>query len=167
MALYKNDGFVADPWSDLPAGAAVPPQGHVILTREQWLAQRDALIDGTAPLGLRLEPGVAIEPILPDLHRFAMIALVFPKFSDGRAFSTAKILRIEQGYGGEIRAVGDVLFDQLQLMQRCGFDAYEIVHEPTLRALESGRSPGVSNFYQPGIGPEIPAGTRPWARRVS
>ena len=107
MALYKNDRFVADLWTALPAGAAVPAQGHAILTLEQWLAQRDILIDGTAPLALRLEAGVALEPILPDLQRFAMIALVFPKFSDGRAFSTAKILRIEQNYGGEIRAVGD------------------------------------------------------------
>lgn len=165
MALFKNGGFADDVWMILAPGDTVPPTGHVILSREQWLAQRDGLTGFGAPLGLRLEPGVDIEPILPDLPRFALVALAFPKFSDGRAFSTANILRSEHGFKGEIRAVGEVLFDQLQLMQRCGFDAFEILHEPTLRALQGGRNPGVNNFYQPGQGPEIPAGTRPWARK--
>ena len=165
MAFFKHNGLLADTWTRLVAGEITPEKGHVILDRAQWAAQREALLPGHMPLGLRLEPGIDLEPILPDVYRFEVIALNFPKFSDGRSFSTAHLLRIVQRYKGELRAVGDVLFDQMQLMQRCGIDAFEVSHPPTLRALEAGKRPGQRNFYQPGFGPEIPAGTRPWARR--
>ena len=165
MAYFKHDGILADSWTYLAAGQTAPAKGQVILTQAQWSEQREALLAAKMPLGLKLEPGIDLDPLGPDLHRFALIALNFPKFSDGRSFSTAHLLRIVQGFAGEIRAIGDVLYDQMQLMQRCGIDAFEIVHAPTLRALENGQRPGVSRFYQPGIGAEIPAGTRPWARR--
>ena len=65
-----------------------------------------------------------------------------------------------------MRAVGDVLFDQMQLMVRCGFDSFEIVDPATLRLLKSGRRVAtVDRFYQPGLEREVPVGTRPWARR--
>ena len=165
MVLFKHDGFVGDPWQALPPGENIFLKSRVLLDRAQWMSLRDRLRDLSLPLGLRLEPGKGLADILPDLHRFELIALNFPKFSDGRSYSTGHLIRVVHGFKGEIRAVGDVLFDQMQLMQRCGFDAYEISNAPTIRALESGRRPGVSNFYQPGVGPEIPAGTRPWARR--
>ena len=77
------------------------------------------------------------------------------------------MLRDEHGFEGEIRAVGDVLWDQLQLMARCGFDAFEISHEPTLKALASGKKPFMSDFYQPGMGQETQEGApRAWARRT-
>jgi uncharacterized protein (DUF934 family) len=61
--------------------------------------------------------------------------------------------------------VGEVLLDQIQAMERCGFDAFEIVDPFTERALREGRRFGVSHFYQPAVGREVPAGTRPWTRR--
>ncbi len=79
------------------------------------------------------------------------------------------MLRGQHGYKGEIRAVGDVLWDQLQLMRRCGFDAFAIENEPTLRALENGKTPFMTEFYQPGHGrTEQPADPRrPWSWRVA
>ena len=102
-----------------------------------------------------------VDAILPDLDRLSLVALSFPKFGDGRAFSKASILRGQHGFKGEIRAVGDVLWDQLQLMRRCGFDAFLIENEPTLKALDSGKTPVMTDFYQPGHGAaEQPADPR-------
>ena len=165
MAYFKNDSFLENAWKVLPPGENIFLKGRVLLDRKQWFALRDSVRQLSQPLGLRLEPGTSLAEILPDLHRFELIVLNFPKFSDGRAFSTAHLIRVVHGFKGEIRATGDVLFDQMQLMQRCGIDAFEIVHAPTIRALEAGKRPDITNFYQPGFGPEIPAGTRPWARR--
>ncbi len=98
-------------------------------------------------LGVILDPDDPLDEIIPDLQHLKMIVLNFPKFTDGRAYSTAQLLRGRLGFKGELRAVGDVLFDQLQLMQRCGFTAFEITHEPTIRLLEAGRHSGlVSSF---------------------
>lgn len=169
MALYKGGAFVEDTWktvaSDEPVTAATAP--GTVLSLSAWKAVRDELGRSNAPVAVRLEAGEMVEEIAADVHRFAMVALAFPKFNDGRAFSKAHELRDEYGFKGEVRAVGDVLWDQLQLMARCGFDAYEITNEPTLAALRSGKKPFMTEFYQPGFGPETQEGAkRAWARRT-
>jgi phosphoadenosine phosphosulfate reductase len=165
MRLYKNGGFVEDPWRDLPEGEM--PHGPSVLSLVRWRALGDAAEGINVPLGVRLEAGEPVEAILPDLPRLSLVALAFPKFNDGRSFSKAAQLRGQYGFAGEIRAVGDVLWDQLQLMRRCGFDAFAIEHEPTLRAIERGKTPFMSDFYQPGLGAEVAADPhRPWARRA-
>jgi len=116
-------------------------------------------------MGVRIEPGVKVESYATDIPRFTLIALSFPKFQDGRNFSTAQILRARYGFKGELRAVGDVLLDQLQMMQRCGFDSFEIGDAATLAALREGKDRTLTHFYQPSLAPEAPAGTRPWLRR--
>ena len=73
-----------------------------------------------------MEPGQRVEQIEPWLQRLALVALSFPSFADGRAFSTARILRERYGFAGEVRAVGDVQIDRYQFMRQCGFDAFEI-----------------------------------------
>jgi len=167
MRLYKQGAFVEDAWRVLGDGDAVGDIGPTILSLAQWQAlggRRDGI---NAPLGVLVEAGEAIDALLPDLERLSLVALSFPKFGDGRSFSKASMLRGQHGFGGEIRAVGDVLWDQLQLMRRCGFDAFAIDNEPTLRALEAGKSPFMDEFYQPGLGAEAPADQRrPWARRA-
>ena len=166
MRLYKNGAFPDDPWTPLAEGEA-PGRGHAILSFAQWAAlgtERDAL---NVPLGIRVEAGEAIDAILPDLDRLSLIELAFPKWTDGRSFSKATMLRGQHGFKGEIRASGEVLWDQLQFMRRCGFDAFLIDDAPTLKALESGKAPFMDEFYQPGLGAEQPADPRrPWARRV-
>lgn len=166
--LYRHGTPVEDAWQPAPEEAPAPDGMPVILTLKQWTDQREVLSSRNQLLGLRIEAGEALESIVPDLGRFSLIALPFPKFADGRSFSKAKMLREDHGFGGEIRAVGDVLWDQLQLMVRCGFDAFEISHEPTLRALAEGKKPFMTDYYQPGMGPETkPSTSRSWARRAA
>ena len=101
------------------------------------------------PIGGRVEAAEMIDPESDDIARLAVIALVFPKFTDGRAYSTARRLRETAGYRGQIRATGDVLLDQLPLMLRCGFDAFEIVNAVTIRELEARPVPAIARVYQP------------------
>jgi uncharacterized protein (DUF934 family) len=72
---------------------------------------------------VRIEPGEDARALLPHLDRISLIEITFPKFRDGRGYSSARILR-EAGYRGELRAAGDVLVDQIAFMRRCGFDAF-------------------------------------------
>ncbi|HEX7820274.1 MAG TPA: DUF934 domain-containing protein [Sphingobium sp.] len=72
---------------------------------------------------VRIEPGEDARALLPDLDRLSLVEVNFPAFGDGRGYSAAAILR-EAGYTGELRAVGDVLVDQILAMRRCGFDSF-------------------------------------------
>lgn len=153
MSYYKNGAFLDDPWAT-----------HEVLTIPEWQARR---ADPPSPLALRLDPGFAVEQIADVLKDVTMIEVVFPKFTDGRGYSMGWLLRSRLGYVGEMRAVGDILFDEIQFMVRCGFDAFEIVDLNTLKMLNDGRRPATfDKFYQPGLEREVPAGTRPWARRL-
>lgn len=84
----------------------------------------DAFLDQSNASAVRIEPGDDARELLPHLERLALVEVNFPAFGDGRGYSSARILR-EAGYDGELRAVGDVLVDQLAYMRRCGFDAFE------------------------------------------
>ena len=141
MALFKGGALADDLWRHMPDDGYVSNGVPTILPLGAWLEQRDALKGREQMLGVRIEPGETLGPMIPDLERLGVVALSFPKFADGRSFSKATMLREEHGYRGEIRAVGDVLWDQLQLMRRCGFDTFEIIHEPTLKALAAGKKP--------------------------
>lgn len=171
MALYKGGAFADDPWRATMAADDANPMlaGGVILSLSEWRAMRAEAVEGDNQLlAVRVEPGESLEGLVPDLHKLSLVALPFPKFTDGRSFSKARMLRDSYRFTGEIRAVGDVLWDQLQLMARCGFDAFEITHEPTLKALREGKKPAMTDFYQPGEGPETREGApaaRAWARR--
>ena len=83
----------------------------------------DAALDQSNATAVRIEPGDDARLLLPFLDRLALVEVNFPSFADGRGYSAARILR-EAGYEGELRAVGDVLIDQLSHMRRCGFDAF-------------------------------------------
>ena len=84
----------------------------------------DAFLDQSNAAAVRIEPGDDARELLPHLGRLSLVEVNFPAFGDGRGYSSARILR-EAGYEGELRAVGDVLVDQLAYMRRCGFDAFE------------------------------------------
>lgn len=83
----------------------------------------DSFGDQTNASAVRLEPGDDARDLLPHLGRIRLIEVNFPVFGDGRGYSSARILR-EAGYTGELRAVGDVLVDQIAAMRRCGFDSF-------------------------------------------
>ena len=84
----------------------------------------DAFLDQSNASAVRIEPGDDARELVPHRERLALVEVNFPAFGDGRGYSSARILR-EAGYDGELRAVGDVLVDQLAYMRRCGFDAFE------------------------------------------
>ena len=84
----------------------------------------DAFLEQTNAAAVRIEPGDDTRDLLPHLAQIALVEVNFPVFGDGRGYSAARILR-EAGYEGELRAVGDVLVDQLAYMRRCGFDSFE------------------------------------------
>jgi len=100
------------------------PQGPLILSLKRFLEEGDALLSGNRAVGVRIQPDEAVEDLAYDLPRIAVVALVFPKYRDGRAYTSARLLRERLGYGGEVRAVGDVLREQAGFMLRCGFDAF-------------------------------------------
>ncbi len=162
--VWRDGAFHPNAWVRAADGEPLP-DAPVIVTRKRWLAERDRLTARNQSLGLLVAAGERIDDVAGDLHRFALVALEFPKFSDGRAFSTARLVREKHGFAGELRAVGNVLADQIPLMRRVGFDAFEVTHAPTRRALAQGRLAEVTLHYQPAGPAEAPAGTRPWLRR--
>ncbi|MCI0466760.1 MAG: DUF934 domain-containing protein [Beijerinckiaceae bacterium] len=166
MPIFKEEALAADDWRYLTQGEELPPSGRVIVTRAQWQEISAQSQKDGPPLGLLIEPGQDLTSIAPQLAQFALVVVGFPKFTDGRGYSIARQLRGHYGYRGELRASGDILFDQLQLLARCGFDSFEIKDATTLRLLESGRRPRLEVFYQPALGPEVREKTRPWARRT-
>ena len=101
------------------------PAGDVIVSLSRFHAEGERLIGEGRAVGVREAADEAVESLAYDLPGIALVALEFPKFKDGRAYSAARILRERYGYAGEVRAVGDVLLEQARFMIRCGFDAFE------------------------------------------
>ncbi|MGH6956266.1 MAG: DUF934 domain-containing protein [Caulobacteraceae bacterium] len=101
------------------------PRGDVIVSLQRFQAEGARLLAEGRQVGVRLEANEAVEELEADLPRIAVVALVFPKFLQGQAYSSARILRERFGYQGEVRAVGDVLREQARFMVRCGIDAFE------------------------------------------
>ncbi|WP_148716204.1 DUF934 domain-containing protein [Chitinolyticbacter meiyuanensis] len=120
--------IVDDSWTRvLPAedgSIAVPEQGRVIVPYQYWLAHRDALAG--REVGVCFAPDDEPESLPVDANHFAVIAVDFPAFTDGRGFSIGRLLRERHGYIGELRAVGDVFKDTLNYLWRCGFNAFAV-----------------------------------------
>ncbi|MEQ1613509.1 MAG: DUF934 domain-containing protein [Hyphomicrobiaceae bacterium] len=162
--LWKDNRFAADDWRPVADDQEPPINGHAIVSLKRWRAEQPCLTSNGQAIGIRVEPGDTLDPAIDNLDRLGVIALSFSKFTDGRAYSTARRLREQWGFEGEIRATGDVLLDQLPLMLRSGFDALEIVNSATIVALEQRPIPAVAHTYQRSVGPD----TFGWrARRLS
>jgi len=149
MPLLNKDGrIVEDRWIAVSEAEALGRPGDLIVPQALWQAERPRLTARAARLGLRLTNEQSPAVLADDLGRFALIALEFPKFTDGRAYSQARLLRERYRFQGELRAVGQVLSDQLAFMLRCGFDAFEVTDE---RALQGWRRAveAFSAWYQP------------------
>lgn len=144
--LWTRAGFEEDGWTRIASPDEVVPGERQIAPLEVWLA-----IGGNerAGMGVHLAPGEALDPVLDHLDEIALISLGFPKFSDGRSFSKAELLRSRHGYAGTIRASGEVLIDQIPHMLRTGFDAFEVADETALKRLAEGRVGGLPVHYQP------------------
>ena len=127
--IIKDKVVVKDDWTilhleegDTPEGVAVPA-GKIIVPLSVWEAQRTSLQD-RAKIGVWIASHERPEVLKEDVAKLSVIAVDFPKFSDGRGYSIAYNLRARLGYVGELRAIGDVLRDQMFYMQRVGFNAF-------------------------------------------
>ena len=149
MALVKNGELVTSSFVDASGAEAIPPAGPVIVSLDQWKAHRDELLKRGTPLGIRLHSDQAPELVAADLSHFAVVALEFPKFRDGRAYSYARLLRERYGFKGELRAVGDVLMEQVFFMVRTGFDAFDLQQSPDPVADFQTALRDFSVWYQP------------------
>jgi phosphoadenosine phosphosulfate reductase len=166
LNLFKDGAFIADPFQPWAEGDDAGSVSYKHIPLPVFLENRDAVLANPHPVGLLVSPGDNVELAAADLGRFASIAINFPAYTDGRGYSSARLLAERYNYAGELRAVGDVLHDQIQLMRRCGITAFVVKHEPTKKALAEGKLATVDIFYQPVGKTEIPVGTRPFLRRA-
>jgi len=151
MPLLKDGRVVEDPFVVLDDADTPPPndpERAVLVSLARWQGERDSLLARTGALGVRLSPDDDPEALADDVGRLSLIAVAFPKFNDGRGYSTARIVRERLGFAGELRAVGDILRDQLLFLDRCGFDAFEIDREDAVEAWQKALAE-YSVFYQP------------------
>lgn len=142
--IIKNDQIVDDAWQVLrlaegeTAETVALPEAPALLPLGVWLARRDEILARNTPFGVWLDSSEGPEALADDLQHFALIGVNFPKFADGRGYSTARLLRQRYSYLGEIRAIGDVLQDQLFFMKRCGIDAYAVREDKDIDAALAG-----------------------------
>jgi uncharacterized protein (DUF934 family) len=112
----------SDPWTAVPPEQPVEPQPHLLLGWTQWCELRERWPDDLRA-GVVFPNDADIKELLPSLPHLALVALSFPKWTDGRAYSQARLLRTRHRYGGQLRAVGDVIPDMAAQLQRTGFDS--------------------------------------------
>lgn len=128
-AVIRGTRVEADTWTfvglEAGADATALPAGPIAVPFALWKERRDELTARVGPVGAWLEPTDAPEALFDDLQRFSLVAVRFPKFTDGRGYSTAALLR-RAGYRGELRAFGDLGRDQLFYLARVGFDAFAL-----------------------------------------
>lgn len=149
MSLLKDGQIVGeDAFQPVADDAAIPASGAVLISYARWQAEKEQLSGRNSPLGISLPNNLDVLDFGNDAERFDLIVLQFPKFSDGRAYSQARLLRERFNYKGELRATGHVLQDQLWHMQRSGFDAFEIAREDAAEAFANA-SKSFSHVYQP------------------
>ncbi len=138
--IIRHRAVIQDSWQLLeqgPAGA-LPFSGDVLVPLDLWASEREALSFRLGRIGVWLEADTDPTTIAPDLPRFDVIAVRFASFTDGRGYSLARLLRERYGYRGELRAIGDVLRDQLGYLSRCGFDAFALrADQDPLQALSA------------------------------
>lgn len=156
MVLIKDGQPVDDAWVHVGDDGEVPAEAPAIVTLARWQRENESLRKRNAPLGIRLTDEQEPALIADDLDRFDVVALEFPKFTNGRAYSYARLLRERYGYRGEVRAVGDVLRDQFLFVHRCGFDAYEVADEKAAAAWHEALSE-ISVWYQNAADDRVPA----------
>jgi len=124
--IIRDRALVEDEWRRLSDDETLPEADAIIVSWQRWLDERDALAARGAPLGVEIDGTVDAADVAADLEHFELIALAFPVFKDGRCYSHARLLRERYGFSGELRAVGDVLRDQLFYMERVGIDSFAL-----------------------------------------
>lgn len=151
MAIVKNDSVIEQEWITVDAEGDLPSSDeNLIVPLARFKEERDSLLGRNGGLGVELNPGDAPEDLAGDIDRLSIITVNFPAYTDGRGYSYGRVLRERMGFTGELRAVGDVLRDQILLMHRCGFDAYDLQVDGEV-ALDKVRAAlkEMTVYYQP------------------
>ena len=148
MPLLKDGKLIDDLWTHIPDEVAIPASGSVIVGLKRWREERGSLLKRKDPVGVRLKSNHTAGDVADDLDNLGVVALAFPVFRDGRAYTNARRLRERHGFKGEIRAIGNVLRDQYLFMQRCGFDALEVREGETEQDWQKATN-AFTDFYQP------------------
>ena len=126
MPLVKQGRIATDIFVHVADGAELPGDGAILVSAARFLEDPEALLGRGGKLGVIWPNNRNLDDLVPYLDRLAVVALVFPTFRDGRAYSQSRLLRERYGYDGELRATGQVLRDQFVFMLRAGFDAFEV-----------------------------------------
>jgi len=148
MPLVKNARITTDLFVHVADGAELPGDGDILVSAQRLLEDPEALLKRAGKVGVIWPNNRAVDDLVPYLDRLAAVALVFPSFRDGRAYSQARLLRERHGYDGELRATGQVLRDQFVFMLRAGFDAFEVKKDADADAFAETVK-RYSVFYQP------------------
>ncbi|MDB5503664.1 MAG: oxidoreductase [Tardiphaga sp.] len=148
MPLVKNGRVAADTFAHLADDAEIPVEGAVLIPAVRFLADAAALSQRAAPTGVIWPNNRDLDELVPYLDKLAVVALVFPTFRDGRAYSQARLLRERYKFKGELRATGQVLRDQFVFMLRAGFDAFEVKKQADAEAFLA-TAKRYTVFYQP------------------
>ena len=148
MRLVRAGRIVADQYVRVLDDAPIPDGVPVIVPAARFLADAEEILRREAPTGVLWPNNRRIAELAPHLDRLALVALEFPSFKDGRAYSQARVLREQFGFHGEMRATGNVLRDQFLFLLRAGFDAFEVKKQADAEAFAETVK-RYSVFYQP------------------
>lgn len=148
MPLVKGGEIVADRYLRVLDDASIPTSGAVIVPAERFLADGAEFTARQGETGVIWPNSRDIDELGPHLDKLALVALAFPKYQDGRAYSQARILRERLGFRGELRATGQVLRDQFVFMLRAGFDSFEVKKDSDAKVF-TDVAKRYSVFYQP------------------
>ena len=153
--VLKDNRLIDDSWTLLTEDSESLPSGDILLSYSQWQTFSDQLDSHDGSVGVIIEGNADIEDIIEPLLKLPLIAINFPKFADGRAFSSARLIRERYNYTGEIRAVGGFIRDQLYYLSRCGFNAFKF--DDSVDLTESAKSlQDFSEAYQVSVDQESP-----------
>ena len=148
MPLVKDGKIAADLFVHVPDGAELPGDGAILVPAARFLEDPQALLARAGKLGVIWPNNRDIDELVPYLGKIATVALVFPTFRDGRAYSQARLLRERYNYRGDLRATGQILRDQFVFMLRAGFDSFEVKKQADAEAFMQ-TAKRYSVFYQP------------------
>jgi uncharacterized protein (DUF934 family) len=156
MPLVENGQIVQDRYLHIDDEGPIPDRVPVIMSAQRFLASADALVRRDGSLGVLWPNNRRIAELAPWLGHLALVALQFPKFRDGRAYSQARLLRETYGFGGTLRATGDVLRDQFHFLIRAGFDSFEVKKSADAEVFAKAAA-RYSVVYQPSADGRVPA----------
>lgn len=165
--LWKPGGFVTDDaWRTITGDEAIDSSeanARLLVPLDRYIELPDGQKQPDR-VGVLLSPADDVSRLEPFLPALELIAVTFPAFNDGRAYSQASLLRSRYGFDREIRATGDVLIDQVPLMLRCGIDSFAVTNPTAIKRLGENRLPGIDAYYQPASKPSRQTGTYSWRR---